>query len=173
MLKDLRALANAVALALFKKGHRPVLVGGACAAIYAAGKVIPTTIEFVIIDYAPDSVARAMAGIGFRPNGVRAYRKGNSPFEVQLSPAPVIVGDDIVEKFESIKEASGKIMALSPTDCVRHRLSWYYRWGDLPALEEALAVCRRRKVDMDLIRRWSQWEWASDRFEEFAAKIER
>lgn len=163
----IRDVAALVFARLAGEGHGPVLTGRACAAIHGGRSIRPSAIEFVIKDYSMDAVSAAMAKIGFKPSDSRSYVKRGCPFEVVLTPAPVVVGDDVVERTSRVKARGGGICLLSPTDCVRQRLSLFYKWGDRTAFEDALKVARRHRIDIELVRRWSGWEWASDRFEEF------
>jgi len=47
----------------------------------------------------------------------------------------------------------------------------FYRWNDREALEDALKVTGKHEIDMELVRRWSDWEWASESYEEFVKLI--
>ncbi|MFH0799016.1 MAG: hypothetical protein V2A66_02400 [Pseudomonadota bacterium] len=169
--RELREVAASVSACLTETGHDPILTGSACAAIYGGKSIKPQSIEFVIKDYAVDAVNVAMEKLGFVARSDHSFIKKDCPFEIVLVPAPVVAGDDVVSIFDAVRTAAGSIRLLNPTDCVRQRLSAFYRWGDREALLEALRVSRRHKVDMDLIRRWSDWEWAADGFEEFTKSL--
>ena len=53
---------------------------------------------------------------------------------------------------------TGTLQLLSPTDCVKDRLTAYYHWDDLQALEQAKMVAKNHKIDFEEIRRWSAVE---------------
>jgi hypothetical protein len=55
---------------------------------------------------------------------------------------------------------------ISPTDCVKDRLAWYYHYGDRQCLAQAILVSRDHRVDLNEIRRWSEAEGKRDEFEE-------
>lgn len=169
----LRELAAAVSGALSKNGHDPLLAGKACAAIYGGGAIKARALEFAIREFAVAEVNRAMGALGFRLKEARTYASESCPFEVVLGPAPLTVGDDIVGDARVVKVGKDSFKMLTPTDCVRQRLSMFYRWGDRQALAEAVQVARRQKIDLDLVRRWSEWEWASDRYREFADALKK
>lgn len=171
--KGLKETAAAIAAALSPDGHDPLLSGRACAAIYSGGAIKADVLEFVIREFAVEEIDRAMRTLGFRPREARTYASATSPFEVILAPAPLTVGDDVVGDARVVKVGTGSFKMLTPTDCVRHRLSMFYRWSDREALREAVAVARRQKVDLEQIRRWSEWEWASDRYREFTNALEK
>jgi len=166
--KGMSEVAAIVCSALEAGGHGAALTGGACAAYYS-GANPPECIELAVSDFSVDDIEGIMARLGFRPNGHRSFSSGSCRYSIALTPMPVSIGDDPVGSFASVRTAAGALKLLTPTDCVRQRLSMYYRWGDRKGLEEAVRVARRQrsKVDMESVRRWSEWEWASDKFSEF------
>ena len=153
-------------------GCDPVLTGRACAAIYAGASIKPTIIDFVVREYNIEKVAQAMEDIGFSKVGHRTFASKKCPYEVLLSAYPIAVGDDVVSEVRMMRTARGPLKLLMPTDCVRQRLSMYYRWGDKVALDDAVRVACRSEVDLKLIKRWSDWEWAGERFAEFRRLLE-
>ena len=163
----LSQVAALISSTLDKYGCDPVLIGKACAAIYGGSSIKPKIIDFVVREYNIENVAQAMKGIGFSKVGHRTFASKRCPYEVFLSTYPITVGDDVVGEVRVMKTARGPLKLLLPTDCVRQRLSMYYRWGDKEALDDAIKVGRRKKVDLKLVKRWSDWEWASERFAEF------
>lgn len=169
--KGMREVAALVAAHLTSLGYDPVLIGRACASFYGGASIKPKEIEFIIRDYSVADVSEAMAGMGYSPSDDRTFANSSSSYDVVLSPGPLAVGDDIITKIGSIRALGKSVRLLTPTDCVRHRLATYYRWGDAQALEEAVKVALRHKIDLDLIKRWSEWEWASDRFGEFMREL--
>lgn len=168
---SLKETAAVISGQLEKHGHGPMLVGQACAAVYAGPRIKAHSLEFVVREYSVNTINELMASLGFVPKETHTFFSRVSPFEVMLLPAPMTVGDDVVDGSKIIKTALGPLRTLTPTDCVRHRLSMFYRWGDKQALFEAICVARRQCIDMDLVRRWSEWEWASDRFQEFTRQL--
>ena len=152
-------------------GCDPVLTGRACAAIYAGPSIKPTIIDFVVREYNIDKVTQAMRDMGFHKVGHRTFASKGCIYEVFLSTHPITVGDDVVGEVKVMRTVKGPLKLLLPTDSVRQRLSMYYRWGDREALDDAVRVARRCKVDLKLVKRWSDWEWASDRFDQFVKLI--
>jgi len=114
-----------------------------------------------------------MRAIGFNRTGLYTYEGRKSPLDVIFSPPPLAVGDDMIRNVDEIKVRGGSIKLLTPTDCTRQRLSMYYRWGDHEAFGEAVEMALQYEVDMDLIKRWSDWEWCADRYEEFAEELNK
>lgn len=152
-------------------GHNPVLIGEACAYIYSGKAAPPGSIEFAIDNYSVDVVRDVMKEIGFSQRGEHAFVNRSFPIEVVIIAQPISVGDDIVEGCKIVRTARGPIRVLTPTDCVRHRLSHFFRCQDSEALSDAVRVARKQKIDMDLVRRWSGWEWAGDKFEKFLEEL--
>lgn len=166
-----REAAAVVSCHLAKAGHDPVLVGQTCAFIYGAKKEACDRLEFSIKDYEPERVRLLMAKIGFRNSEEHMFTRENSPFNVLLSTFPILIGDYPVDDFGLIKTSKGNFKALTPTDCVKQRLSSFYRFCDEGALEEAARVARRQRIDMEAVKRWSEWEWSGDKFAIFADLI--
>ncbi len=176
-LPDLNALniqqVAAVLSAYFASyGYEPVLTGRAVAAIYAGAGVKPRTLDFAAPEYEVDEVGKAMKRIGFKEGAFRTFRSDICPYEIVFTPFPVTIGENIVEDFHIMRTAEGPLKMLTPTDCVRQMLARYYRWGDRDGMHEARLVARKHTIDYEMVKRWSEWEWAGDRYDEFLEGIE-
>lgn len=167
----IKGVATIICVHLTDMGFDPVLTGKACAAIHAGSDVDAKSLEFVISEYVVDRVESVMASLGFKCLVHRTFGGKGSKFEVSFLPPPVAVGDAVVENIYRLKGAKGELKMLNPTDCIRQRLSMYYRFGSESAFLDALAVARKHKVDMEFIARWSDWEWAGDKFETFMKSL--
>lgn len=154
-------------------GYEPVLTGSACAAVYVGPSLKPTAINFVIDEYTASEIEQAMRKLGFARSSMNHYESKKAPFDVVFSPPPLAVGDDVVKDIVTVQARPGKFKMLNPTDCVRQRLSMFYRWGDVEAFGEAVEVARRHEIDMELVRRWSEWEWCADKYAEFVSALEK
>jgi hypothetical protein len=51
--------------------------------------------------------------------------------------------------------------------------AYHFHWNDERSLEVAIAIARRRKVDMAAIQRWSEHAGSLARFERFRAAVRR
>jgi hypothetical protein len=167
----LKEAAAAVFKRLSANGHDPILSGQSCAAIYGGAGIKTSSIEFAIREFSVGPVSKLMAELGFALKESRTFACDVSPFEVTLIAAPLMIGDDSVSGSRTIKTQAGPLKLVTPTDCVRQRLSMFYRWGDRAALSDAVQVAKRQAVDMELVARWSEWEWATDRFQEFVKAL--
>jgi len=158
---------------LLQAGYDPVLTGRACAAVYLGKGVEAKAIDFVLKEYEVPELADTMHAIGFDRSGLYAYESKRCPLDVIFAPPPLAVGDDLVKQIDELRVRGGRIRLLNPTDCTRQRLAMYYRWGDKDGFEEAVRMALEHEVDMDLIKKWSAWEWCTDRYEEFEAELSK
>lgn len=157
---------------LTERGYDPVLIAHGCAAFYSS-TARPKAVEFVISDFSLNVVAQQMAQLGFHADGMTAFTSPRCPVEVILSPPPLAAGDDVVRHIASVKTRDGTVRMLTETDCVRQLLSMFYRWGDRDAFRDAVEVARacRDRIDLELVKRWSEWEWCMEKYEEFLKKL--
>ncbi|MFA4874183.1 MAG: hypothetical protein WC956_05015 [bacterium] len=170
---SLRQIAARLSAYLTKCGYGPALIGKACAALHVGTSIKPKSLDLVLREYQVNELKAAMSRIGFRNTEMNTFESNRCPLAVVISPPPISVGDDIVDSLQIIKTRDGDIRTLDPTDCVRQLLSMYYRWGDRDAMEDAIAVASKHAIDLDLVRRWSEWEWCTDRFEEFLTELKK
>ncbi|OGQ21444.1 MAG: hypothetical protein A3I05_08965 [Deltaproteobacteria bacterium RIFCSPLOWO2_02_FULL_44_10] len=167
---NVRQAAAYLSETLRQKGHDPVLVGAACAAIYAPA-IQPKTLDFVITEYHIEEMEKLMRGFGFQPRELRSFWNPKVSFEIHFSPPPLSAGDETIEETVVVRSQKGVVKLLNVTDCVRQRLGIWYRWGDEEGLEQAVKICLQHDVDMQHIKRWSEWEWAVDKFQEFFSRV--
>lgn len=164
---NVRDMAALICSGLTGLGFDPVLTGRACAAIYGGPSIHPDALDFVISEYIVSKIKGVMRKLGFECRVHRTYGGKRFGMEVTFLPPPLCVGDNIVEDVHTVRTSKGDLKMLSPTDCVRQRLSMYYRFADQDALRDAVLVAKRHRIDMELVKRWSHWEWASDKFDDF------
>jgi len=168
---SLREVALAVARALAEHGVRAVLTGGACASIHAKGRYLSEDLDFILEGrVAVADLDRAMATIGFVRNANR-YVHPASRFWVEFPRGPLAVGADLEVRPIALGRTSARLLALSPTDSCRDRLAAYFHWNDRQSLAVALEIAKHHEIDLDLVRRWSEGEGHSARFEEFFRQL--
>lgn len=144
-----------------------VLVGASCAALHIPS-LKPKSIDLVVREYHVLEMTKLMKELGYKEVELRSFVSLRSPYAIHFFPAPVSVGDAQVYHFKMHKHRSYNFPMLNETDCVRHRLSQWYHWGEEEALRDALALSKKFKVDQALIQRWSEQEWAKEKYVEFA-----
>lgn len=170
---SLIAVAVHVARALGGAGIRAVLTGGACASLHTDGRIKSFDLDFVLQGVVPARrLDEAMAAAGFARKGSQYFRPGVR-FVVEFPAGPLGIGtDDRIRPLEQ-RIRGATLLALSPTDSCRDRLAGFYHWNDRQCLSAAVAIARRHRVDMSLIRRWSVREGFLAAFEEFRTGVER
>lgn len=164
------SVADAVAAVLthLQAGNvQAVLVGASCAALHIPS-LKPKSIDLVVREYHVLEMTKLMKELGYKEVELRSFVSLRSPYAIHFFPAPVSVGDAQVYQFKMYKHRSYHFPMLNETDCVRHRLSQWYHWGEEDALRDALMLSKKFKVDQVLIQRWSEQEWAKEKYVEFA-----
>ena len=168
---SLAEVAAIVAAALGRAGIEAVLTGGACVSIYLGGAYLSHDLDFVVRGSGTRrALDAAMEAVGFARDGDR-YLHASSPFFVEFPGGPLSIGDDAEIVPVVLRFRGGSILALSATDACRDRLAAFYHWSDRQSLEVAVAIARRRRVNLRKIRTWSLREGAEDRFLEFRTAL--
>jgi len=73
-------------------------------------------------------IQKAMSELGFTEKG-RYFVHADTKFFVEFPKGPPSVGKEPVKEIIDLKETTGILRILSPTDCVKDRLTWlYHAW---------------------------------------------
>jgi hypothetical protein len=156
---------------LREHGIDVVLSGGAAVSIYSNNKYISLDLDFVNVLFVKRSKLReAMMEIGFYEEQ-RYYKHPDTKYIVEFPPGPLTIGEEPVRQVDDIKFSTGLLRVISPTDCVKDRLTGYYHWGDRQSLFQAVLVARGQDVDLEEISRWSQAEGHLDEFKKIEDKL--
>lgn len=156
---------------LYAEGIEVVLSGGAVVAIYTAGKYVSNDLDLVNrYSVRRSAIQAVMESLGFAEAG-RHFEHPDTAFYVEFPPGPLSFGDDFEVDIDLHELETGTLRVISPTDCVKDRLAWYYHDGDLQCLRQAILVAVDHDIDLDEIRKWSEGEGALNEFEEFKAKL--
>jgi len=154
------------------KGIDVVLSGGAVVAIYTSGKYISPDIDLVNRYSAKRSVIKsAMEELGFQEAG-RHFEHPDSEFFVEFPPGPLSLGEENIIRIVELEMETGILRVISPTDCVKDRLAWYYHDGDRQCLSQAILVSNEHQIDIGEIRKWSEGEGKLEEFEKIKAQLE-
>ena len=149
---------------LRKKRITVILSGGASVSIYTANKYISADIDLVNVNFADrNKIRTAMEEIGFHEEN-RYFTHPDTNQTIEFPPGPLSVGDDPITDITEIKLTTGILKLISPTECVKDRLSAYYFWNDQQSLAQAILVVQHNRINIDEIKRWSQ---SSGYFREF------
>jgi hypothetical protein len=156
---------------LQEKGIDVVLSGGAVVAFYTSGKYVSGDLDFVN-RYAikRSTIASAMEELGFEEVG-RHFEHPDTEYFVEFPPGPLAIGESYEIEVEEVQLETGKLVLITPTECVKDRLVWYYHAGDNQSLCQAILVAKDQPVDLEEIRQWSEGEGKMEEFEEFKDKL--
>lgn len=164
---SLKELAITISDYLNKNGIKTVLSGGACVSIYTNNKFMSYDLDFVLISFDEQKKTKELlTKIGFYPEN-RYFRHNESKYFLDFISPPLAVGNEPVKEIVEIKEGNCKLKLLSPTDCVKDRLSAFYHWNDRQSLEQAILVCLDNYIDLNEVERWSHKEGMSDKYKKF------
>lgn len=169
---SVKELAAFISEHLRKCGIDTVLSGGACVTIYTKNKYQSFDLDFVTTNYIKSKkICEAMKQIGFRMEH-RHFIHPATKYFIEFPPPPLAVGAEPVKEIREIKVKGKALKLLSPTDCVKDRLSAYYHWNDKQSLHQAVLVYKNQKVDLNEIERWSRSEGMGTKFKAFCKIIQ-
>ena len=151
-------------------GIEAVLVGGACVSIYSQNRYQSYDLDFVTYEELK-LIEKVLAKIGFKRIG-RCFRHENCPYLIDFVNPPIAIGSEPIQHFETLKTPAGSLQLLTPTDCVKDRLSSFIHWNDEQALEQALLVANDNPIDLNDIKRWSKGEGHKDKMQIFLKKLQ-
>ena len=92
---------------------------------------------------------------------------------IEFPPGPLGVGDEQAKQIDTIETETGVLKLLSPTDCVKDRLAWYYHDNDTECLEQAILVANSNQIDVDELARWSKHEGKASDFAKIKSRLVR
>jgi len=165
----LSEVALCVGKALEAAGIRAVLTGGACACLYSGGLYQSSDLDFIIQgSISSEKLDSALKEVGYHRKG-HHYEHSAAPFVVEFPAGPLAIGRDFRIDPVAYRIRKATILALSPTDSCRDRLAAFYHWQDRQSLRVAVQIARRHRVNLDVLRRWSEQEGAKAGFEDFLA----
>jgi hypothetical protein len=135
-----------------------VLSGGSCVSLYSSEKYVSADLDFVNMLFAKrHAIVEAMKALGFSEEN-RYFKHPESEFLVEFPPGPLGVGEEPVKQIDEVTTPIGSVRLLSPTDCVKDRLTWFYHANDQQCLQQAILVAQHNTVDLDEVKRWSATE---------------
>lgn len=166
-------LASLVSSAFQEKDINVVLSGGSCVSIYSEEQYVSMDLDFVNAGFTKrDRIRNVMASLGFEEEK-RYFRHPDTDLLVEFPPGPLGVGAEPVKQVDEIKTGSGVLRLISPTDCVKDRLTWYYHDGDTECLRQAVLVSNYSTIDIKEIERWSKGEGKLKLFKQIREELEK
>jgi hypothetical protein len=158
---------------LHAAGIQTALSGGSCVTYWSENAYQSDGIDLIPEGIGQRALIRAtMLGLGFSEHN-RYFTHPDTKLFVEFPAGPLAVGEERPRQIDEIVTATGIMRLLSPTDCVKDRLTWWFHNGDRQCLEQAIAVAQTAGVDMDEIRRWSRGEGKASEFTAIAAQLSR
>ncbi len=167
-------LAAYICTALEKNGIDTVLSGGCCVELYSHGRYTSDDIDLIDrFNGGHRKIKEVMASLGFKEYKMKRYftHKDTALF-VEFPRGPLGVGDAPVAEVAQRITDTGTLKLLTPTDCIKDRLSAYYHWDDRQSLEQATWVAQKNQFDLDSIKRWSKNEGMMKKFEHFQKQLD-
>ena len=158
----------------FQKNHiNVVLSGGSCVSIYSEEKYVSLDLDFVNAGFTKRNRIRdVMKSLGFHEQN-RHFRHPDTDLLVEFPPGPLGVGEEPVKQIDELETEAGVLRIISPTDCVKDRLTWYYHDDDIECLRQAVLVAKHNAVDLKEIARWSGVEGKSDEFSHIRDQLQK
>ncbi len=154
-------------------GIRTALSGGSCVTIWSQNAYRSDDIDLI-----PDGIGQrkkitvVMKTLGFSEDR-RYFTHPETKLFVEFPAGPLAVGEERPRQITEITTLTGIARLLSPTDCVKDRLTWWFHCGDRQCLEQALAVAAVTEVDGAELRRWASGERKSAEFEAIVGRLTR
>ena len=147
------------------RGIEAVLSGGAAVAIYTSGKYVSRDLDLVNQYLANRAkIKEVMDQLGFQEVD-RHFTHPDTDYFVEFPPGPLSFGDERVTRIDELHFETGILRIITPTDCVKDRLAWYYHYGDRQCLAQAILVSRDHRIDIQENIRWSEAEGKLREFE--------
>ena len=109
--------------------------------------------------------------MGFKEHN-RYFVHDDTELFIEFPRGPLGVGDAPVNDIATMKEETGILRLLTPTDCIKDRLAAYYHWDDPQSLEQAVWVAEKNAFDLASIEEWSEKENMVDKFIIFRRRVE-
>src|SRR5262249_44619189 len=131
-------VAFEVCTALDQVGFTAVLTGGGAATYYSAEAYLSQDLDFILTLCGGPGEER-LSELGFKRTG-DFYVHDKSVFSLDFPRGPLAVGDEIIERWRTIRRSKQILHVLTPTDSCRDRLASFLFWNDLRGLEQALIV---------------------------------
>jgi hypothetical protein len=153
-------IAARVSQALERAGIAATLSGAAAVSIYSHNEYESFDLDF-ITNARNEALAKAMAELGFRRvPGARAFDHPESDFYVEFPPGPLAFGETVVSDGDVplLQTAFGPLRVITPTQSIMDRLAAYVHWSDRQALDQAIIVARRQRIDWDALEEWARRE---------------
>ena len=169
----LRELAFIVCTALDSQGTTAVLTGGGAATIYSIEAYESRDLDF-ILSFSGSRDDQALKKIGFNLRG-STYDHPQTVFTLDFPPGPITIGEDVIYKWDTLREGDMLLHILKPTDSVLDRFVAYVHWKDRTSLDSAALVAKaiQERLDWSRIEGWCEAEGVTWAISDLRNAIER
>ena len=165
--------AGFVSSAFQKADIDVVLSGGSCVSIYSDDQYVSMDLDFVNAAFTKrDKITGVMQSLGFHEQN-RYFRHPDTDLLVEFPPGPLGVGEEPVKEIAELKTDTGILRIISPTDCVKDRLTWWYHDTDTECQKQAVLVAQNNQIDIEEIERWSKGEGKLEQFRQIREQLEK
>lgn len=168
---DIKELACYIYEILKSNGIDVVLVGGTCVSIYSQNRYQSYDLDFVSYEELK-KIEKVLGKIGFKRTG-RCFAREDCPYLIDFVNPPIAIGKESIRHFETLKTPTGSLQLLTPTDCVKDRLSSFFYWNDEQALAQAILVANDNIIDLSNIKRWAKGEGHQEKLKIFLKKLHK
>ncbi len=167
-------VAFAVCSALDLVGVKAVMSGGSAATFHAPDACQSDDLDFVITFGGGPTAVDALANLGYTRHG-DFYEHAESRFPLEFPPGPLMVGTEQLKTWLTDRRGAEILHVLTATDSCRDRLAQYLFWNDFSALDQAVAVCRAKRAEIDLavVRSWCERERQLEKYGLFQERVRR
>ncbi len=166
-------LAAFVQSCLRTRGIDVVLSGGACVSIYSRNRYVSMDLDLINTRFIRprwSDLRSAMQEIGFADEGGH-FAHTDTEILVEFPEGPLSVGEEPVKVIDELRLSTGTLRIISPTDCVKDRLTWYYHDNDRQCLEQAVWVAQEKSTDVREVERWSRAEGKLKEFQRIKSRL--
>jgi hypothetical protein len=166
---SLRDVAFVVCTALDVGGVQTVLTGGSAATVYAPRAYQSRDLDFIITFHAHHVRAEEILTTLGYSEAHGHYEHTDNELILEFPKGPLAIGRDLVETWDTLRRRGMLLHIITATDSCRDRLAGFLFWNDRSSLDQAVAVARARRTDVDMkrIRAWCHAEGKDDAFSEF------
>ncbi len=143
---------------LKENGIDVVLSGGSCMEIYTSSNFSSYDLDFIANpSQKSESVKKVMISMGFKEEG-RYFKHPDNAYYVEFPTGPVNLGNEFPSKHNELKTYVGKLVLLTPTNCVKDRLCAYIYHDGEECFSQAVAVAHLNDIDKDDLLNWAKKE---------------
>ena len=162
-----------VAYHLAKVDIASVLVGGAVVSVYSKGLYRSGDVDLVTYEHSHKELDRIMNQIGFKKNGMHYRHPECKHLYVQSVSGPLGIGDDHKIIPRTITVEGKEIRILTPTDCIRDRLSAYIHDRARACLTQAALVANTQAFSSTKIKTWLKKEGFESAYNELLDEMKQ